>query len=51
MHETLNFLTIIDDKIKRGHLNENRKLHSLSVKDRNIRKINRYQYAKAIDFR
>lgn len=51
MHETLNFLTIIDDKIKRGHLTDHRKLHSLSFKDKNTKKINRYQYAKAIDFR
>ena len=51
MHETLDFLTIIDDRIKRGHITDHRKLHSLSIRDKNTRKVNRYPYAKAIDFR
>jgi hypothetical protein len=52
MHETLNLLTIIDDKIKRNHLAYGRKLHSLSNKNKYVgKKVSKYPYAKAIDFR
>lgn len=52
MHETLNLLTIIDDKIKRSHHVGGRKLHAISTRDKVMnKKSNRYPYAKAIDFR
>lgn len=52
MQETLNFLTIIDDKIKRGHMTEHRKLHTMTLKDKTISKrVHRYPFAKAMDFR
>lgn len=48
MHETLNFLTIIDDKLKRS---EGRRLSSISVREKAMSKFSRrYPYAKAIDF-
>jgi hypothetical protein len=48
MQETLDFLGIIDKKIKSSR-NTSRTLHSL--KDKNIYRRNiRYPYAKAVDF-
>lgn len=52
MHETLDFLTIIDDKIKRSHLNDPKRLQTISTRDKIMgKKHQRYPYAKVIDFR
>jgi len=50
MQETINFLSIIDTKIKRSHTHAPAK-HTQSLKDRLYLKRNsKYPYAKAIDF-
>lgn len=52
MHETLDFLTIIDDKIRRTHLSDSKKLQTISTREKVMsKKHQRYPYAKAIDFR
>lgn len=52
MHETLDFLTIIDGKIKRSHLTDTKKLQTISTREKVMgKKYHRYPYAKAIDFR
>ena len=52
MQETLNFLTIIDGKIKKKQELNRKHLHSVTIKDRiQCKRNQRYPYAKAIDFR
>jgi len=48
MQETINFLNIIDKKIKSSH-NTSRNLQSIKDKN-NYKRNNRYPYAKAVDF-
>lgn len=52
MHETLNLLTVIDDKIKKNHIAYGRKLHAINNKNKYMgKKGNKYPFSKAIDFR
>jgi hypothetical protein len=52
MHETLDFLTIIDDKIKRSRLGDSKRLQTISTRDKIMgKKQQRYPYARAMDFR